>query len=218
MSATLKLHELTASPNSLRARVGLGYKGLEYERIPLEISSLPGDRSTIVAASRQPRLPLLDHGGTKIFDSCAILRYLEANFPETPRLFRDDYAEHGEIERWEIYAKVHFGEPIRTLFGQALAEKQDPQEIAKAREQIHERTGPLEDRLSGRDFLVGDHLTAADIACASPLYLADLDESRAKQHPIWAFFHEHLKLGDGRERTRAFARRTLAHEPVLGRR
>ena len=74
MSAKITLHELTGSPNNVRVRIGLGYKGLEYQRKPLELTGdFPGDRSEVVKLSGQPRLPVLQHGDTIIYDSRAIL-------------------------------------------------------------------------------------------------------------------------------------------------
>ena len=218
MSTNLTLHELTGSPNSVKARIGLGYKGLKYDRKPVELDKYPGDRDSVVKLSRQPRLPVLQHGQTVIFDSGAILRYLEANFPDTPPIFVDDYAGHGEIERWEIASRTEIGEPIGMMFGQALAPESDPQVIAKANQLLAERTGPLEDKLSNVEFLVGDHLTAADIACAASLYLIDQSEESARSHPVAKFFHVHLKLGEDRGKTRAWVRRVMTYDPVLGRR
>jgi glutathione S-transferase len=216
MSTSITLHELTGSPNSVKVRIGLGYKGLEYERKPLELDSYPGNRDPVVKLSRQPRLPVLQHGTITIFDSGAILRYLEANFPDTPPIFVHDYALFAEIERWEMVAKKEIGEPIGQIFGQALAKEPDDEVIAKASRSLGERTGTLEDRLSGAEFLVGDHLTAADIACAAPLYLADLTEEQAASHPVSAFFDAHLKLGENRDKTRAWLRRVMAYDRVLG--
>jgi glutathione S-transferase len=218
MSTDLKLHDLTGSPNSVKARIALGYKQLEYDRQPLELDAFPGDRSSIVDVSRQPRCPVLEHGKTVIFDSGAILRYLEANFPDTPRLFVDDYQEHGEIERWELFARTQIGEPIGVLFGQAFAGEPDADAVARANAQINERTGAIEDKLSTGEFLVADHLTAADIVCASPLYLADMTEANGSSHPIARFFYDNLSLGDGREKTRTWLRRVMAYDPILGQR
>jgi glutathione S-transferase len=212
----LRLHELTGSPNSIKVRVALGYKGLEYERVPFEVESFPGDRSALVKLSRQPRCPVLEHGKAVLFDSGAILRYLEANFPDAPPIFVDDYAAHAEIETWELFSRTKLGEAIGMIFGQAFSPEQDASVIAKANELLNERTGALEDRLSGRDVLVGDHLTAADIVVASPLYLADLTDENAQGHPIAAFFQKNLRLGEGREKTRAWVRRVLANDPVKG--
>ncbi len=218
MSQRLTLHELAASPNNVDARIALGYKGLEYERVPLEVNEFPGDRSPVVQLSRQPRLPVLQDGQTVIFGSDAILRYLEANFPEAPPIFTDDYQAFGEIEQWEMFSRTHLAEPIGMIFGQAFAPEPDTEVIAKANRWPNDRTGALEDKLSTGEFLVGDHLTAADIACAAPLYLADLTEENARSHPVTGFFHAHVKLGEGRERTRAWVRRVMAYDPVKGRR
>ncbi len=218
MSTKLTLHELTGSPNNVKARIALGYKGLKYDRKPLELSSFPGNRDAVVKLSRQPRLPVLQDGETIIFDSGAILRYLEANFPETPPIFVDDYAMYGEIEQWELFARAQIGEPIGMMFGQAFAPEPDTQIIARANQLLGDRTGALEDKLSSREFLVGDHLTAADIACAAVLYLGDLTDESARSHPIAGFFHAQMKIGQGREKTRAWVRRVVAYDPIMGRR
>ena len=218
MSDNLTLHELTGSPNNVKVRIALGYKGLKYDRKPLELDEFPGDRSSIVKLSRQPRLPLLQDDQTVIFGSDAILRYLEANYPDTPSIFSDDYQTFGEIEQWELFVRTQISEPIGMIFGQAFAPESDAQVIAKANELLNDRTGALEDKLNTGEFLVGEHLTAADIACVAPLYLADLTKENAGAHPIAGFFHAHLKLGEGREKTRSWVRRVMAYDPVCGQR
>ncbi len=216
--STLRLHELTGSPNSVKVRVALGYKGLDYERVPLELDGFPGDRAALISLSRQPRAPVLQHGETIIFDSGAILRYLEANFPDTPPIFTTDYATLPEIERWELFSRTQLSEPVGMVFSQAFAPAPDAEVLAKANQLLNEHCGALEDALSQGDFLVGDHLSAADIVVGSSLYLADLTESNSKTHPIAAFFGAHLKLGEGREKTRAWVRRVVAYDPIVGKR
>ena len=59
MSNRLTLHELILSPNNVKARIALGYKGLEYEREALEFNELdkfPGNRSRVVQLSRSSAL------------------------------------------------------------------------------------------------------------------------------------------------------------------
>ncbi|MGE0708963.1 MAG: glutathione S-transferase family protein [Planctomycetota bacterium] len=214
----LVLHELTGSPNSVKARIALGYKGLAYERVPLEMKAFPGDRAALVSLSRQPRTPVLVHGKTVVFDSGGILRYLEANFPGTPPLFTGDYQEFGEIERWELFARTQLGEPIGLVFGQAFAPAADEKVLVRARDLLSQATGALEDRLAGHEFLVTDHLSAADVVCAAPLYLTDLSAKSTEGQPISAFFAAHLPLGEDRPLTRAWLRRVLAHDPICGQR
>lgn len=213
MTAPIEIWHIPGSPNNVKARVALGYKGLDYERHEIDFSAgFPGDRSGVVALSRQPRTPVLKHGDTIVFDSHAILRYLEANFPDTPPLFSDDYAEFGEIERWELFGRTELGPPIGMLFGQALSEAPDAEAIAQANAAFHAATGPLEERLAQGDWLVGSHMTAADVSCAAGTGLACIPAELAETSPVAAFFREHFHLGPGRERTAAWTGRVLAYD------
>ena len=219
MSAKVTLYELTGSSNSVKVRIALAYKGLEYDREVVELESFPGDRSSVVSVSRQPRLPVLQHGETVIFDSGAILRYLEANFPDTAPIFSEDRAALGEIEQWEIFARTQFGEVIGMMFGEAFSPEPNAEVIAQANQMLNERTAAIEDKLKQGDYLVGSHLTAADIACASPLYLADLTQENAPEdNRTDMFFLKNLTLGEGRPQTTDWVRRVMAYDPVKGQR
>jgi glutathione S-transferase len=214
----LTLHHLGGSPNSIKVRIGLAYKGLDYTPEEFQLDGFPGNRDSMVTLSHQPRLPVLKHGDTVIFDSGGILRYLEANFPGTPRLFSDDHAKHGEIDGWEVFSRSRIGEAIGMLFGQAFGGSPDADVIAKANALLNERLADVESALGKGEFLTGDALTFADIVVAAPLYLADLTDENAASHPVAAFFKQNLSLGEGREKTRAWIRRVLAYDPIKGKR
>ena len=215
MSRTLKLFELPASPNNVKARIALGFKGLSFERSILQFNELPGDRSAIVEVSGQPRTPVLQHGETAIFDSGAIMRYLEANFPDTPRLFSTDYAEMGEIERWEWFGRGECSAPVGLIFGQAMAPDKDATVIRHAQETMRELTNRIEDQLAATGFLVGGRATAADVT-AVPLVALTMLSASETAGPVVQFFAENFTLGDGRDRTRAWVEKVQAHDPHRG--
>lgn len=214
MSTPLELHQLPGSPNSTRIRLALGYKKLPHTRHDFTPDTFPGDRSGIIALSGQPRLPVLVHGDTKIFDSAAIVRYLEANFPDAPKLFREDWATHSEIEGWELYAKTRIGPAVGKIFGQAMASEPDLNEIREANEMFHGATESIESVLSERETLLEGGVTAADLAVAPGVALGALPEElkHDTSKPIHAFFATHLALGAGRERTAAWLGRILAYD------
>ena len=214
MAAKLTLHELTGSPNNIKIRIALALKGLEYERVPLEIDSVPGDRSSIIALSTQPRTPVLKHGETVIFDSGGILRYLDANFPDTPRLFSEDYAEFGVIEEWEFWSKAELAPPIRAAFGECFAPKPDLAVCEKSCERIHEVSGRIEDVLAKQPFLLGEAPKAPDVIIAPGLNLAMLEPS-PENGPIYEFFRANVHLGEGRERTREWVRKVMSYDPLF---
>jgi glutathione S-transferase len=215
MSAPLKLYELTLSPNNVKVRIALGYKGLSYEREPMNLDAFPGDRTRLIELSRQPRTPVLEHGKTIIFDSNGILRYLDANFPDTPSLFSTDYATFGAIEQWELWARTTLGEPVGMMFSQVFNPDPDLDVCRQASGLFNDVTAKVEDQLSSTPFLMGDSLTAADLACAPIINLAMLPEAFAASNPIATAFHKNFHLGDGREKTRAWVHKLMAYDEAM---
>lgn len=212
MGSGIRLHTLHGSPNNMKVRIALGIKGLDYETIPLGFDAYPGDRSSIVEVSRQPLTPVLVHGDRVMFDSGAILRYLEANFPETTPIFSNDFQTMHEIERWEWMARAELGEPVGMVFGEAFAPEKSDATCRKASALLHELTGSIEKQLSEAPFLLGDRATAADITAVPYLYYSMLSEDAAASGPIAKFFFENFHLGDNRDRTREWVGRVMAYD------
>lgn len=205
--STLKLYDLAPSPNNIKVRVALGFKGLEYERIPVD----PADRAELIRVSGQPLAPVLLDGETVIIDSHSILRYLDANYRDRgPRLYSEDRAEMQTIERWELAARSTLSRPVGMIFSCAFAESFNPSEIELANQFLHEATAPIEEDLAHSDWLVADRMTGADICCACLVSIAMVGEAYAAASPVMAFFKEHLALGEGREKTRAWVERVMA--------
>ncbi len=204
---TLRLYDLAPSPNNVKVRIALAHKGLAYERIPVD----PTNRSKLVELSGQPLTPVLTHGDTVLFDSNAILRYLEANVAREPRLFAPDRDTMKAIEAWELRARGDFGAPISLIFGQFFAAERDAGRIEEANDLLEDCAHELERHLEDKPYLVGQHLSAADCCVAPLLWYGCLSEADAKNlgGPIPAFFREHLRLPEGLPRTRAWVRRVV---------
>lgn len=207
--ADVILHEIPGSPNNLKARIALHFKEIPFERRPLQRKEGGDlDRSALIALSRQPLTPVLQHRDTVIFDSAAIMRYLEANFPKTRPLFSPHYDTMKSIEEMEFHGRAVIGKPIGMMYRQVFSATKDPSVIAKANALLHEATQRLEERLAKESWLVTDAMTAGDVTAGSYLSLATLTPQRAG-NPISAFFLEHLKLGEGRDRTREWIGRVI---------
>jgi glutathione S-transferase len=204
----IKLYEIPPSPNNMKARIALNYKSIPFERIPID----PQDRSQVVEISGQPLTPVMLHGETAIFDSSAILRYLEGNFRDTVRLFSTEVQEMAEIERWEKFARGHLVQPAGAVIGQYFAGTEERTAMEEASKQLNELTGRIEDRLGTSDWLVGDRMTAADVTAAPTVYYGMVPPADAEESPIKAFFARNLLLGEGRDRTRAWVERVMAYD------
>ncbi len=70
------------SPNSWRTRLALLHKGLPFEVKDVRFGEIAGIRPE----GDKPTIPSLGHAGGLISDSWAIAQYLDATFPDTPRL------------------------------------------------------------------------------------------------------------------------------------
>ena len=76
----LRIWRIPFSTNVERVALALGHKGVPVEWIEVD----PADRSEVERVSGQPLVPVLDDGGTILFDSPAILEHLERRFPDPP--------------------------------------------------------------------------------------------------------------------------------------
>jgi glutathione S-transferase len=78
----LTLWELAPSPNNLKVRLALRFKGIEFEVVPVDAR----DRAPVLELSGQELTPVVEDRGIVLNDSEAILQYLDANYRRTPRL------------------------------------------------------------------------------------------------------------------------------------
>lgn len=167
MADTLTIHGFDTS-NNYKVRVALGYKHIPYTFVRID----PTDRSDILRLSGQPLTPVMVHGDTVLFDSAAILRYLDANFPDAPKLFPEDGEVLRAIEGWESFARRELHEPVRLLVKGAKAGRHEPEDVERAATLLHEHTGRIEEALAYREWLVGSVISAADVTAAPVVFRA----------------------------------------------
>jgi glutathione S-transferase len=180
---------------NFKVRVGLGYKGIPFEFVTID----PKDRSEIQRLSGQPFTPVMVHGDVVLFDSAAILRYLDANFPGTPRLFGGDHATMRQIEDWEFFGRVDLHQPLSIMVKQRISGIEDLDATAQAAVLFAAGTERIEEHLRHREWLVGDAMTAADVTVASVV---------RRVREMGAF-----EVPEDRPRTYAWTARIMAHDP-----
>lgn len=85
----LKLHNYYRSGSSQRVRIALELKGIEYEYIPVNL--LEGEHRGAEYGQLQPQnmAPVLEADGEILFQSPAIIEWLEETYPEPPLLPQD---------------------------------------------------------------------------------------------------------------------------------
>ncbi len=158
----LVIHGFETS-NNFKVRVALGFKGIDYRFETID----PSDRAGMVEISGQPFTPVMVHGDVVMFDSGGIIRYLEGNFPDTPKLFSSDYATMRGIEDWESFGRTRLHEPLMIMVRQRRAGITDETKTAHAAELFAAATGEIEAALADREWLAHTRMTAADVTCAA---------------------------------------------------
>ncbi len=205
MPRPLKLYDLAPSPNNVKVRLALAFKKIPYERIPVD----PQDREALIKISGQPLAPVLVHGDTVLFDSSAILRYLDANFRSGPRLFSPEREGMKRIEEWEMFSRTQAAEPVRMVFSQLRAEPRDEASLRRANELINKAALRVEEALAKTPYLMGDAPNAADFSLAPLLHLGALPADAEVKSPFLALFRKSLDL-KGAPRTGEWIARVMA--------
>jgi glutathione S-transferase len=166
MTSDLVIHGYETS-NNIKVRVALGYKEIPYAFNKID----PADRTEILKLSGQRLTPVMVHGDRVLFDSAAILRYLEANFPGRPPLFGSSIEEQWAIEDLEFFARVTLAGPMmEVVHHRRSGGEADDAMQRRAADAWSGAVRHLAGRLGGRAWLVGEAMSAADVTAAAVMY------------------------------------------------
>jgi glutathione S-transferase len=152
----LKLYTFKLCPFAHRVRIALAEKGLDYERIEIDLKNKPADFAEI---SPYGRVPLLTHGRTRVWESAVILEYLEDAFPEHA-LMPLNAADRAKVRLWIDFANTRlFAATHQLMFATDEAVRRElTAEMVSAvryleREGMHVGRGPY---LIGKEFSLAD--------------------------------------------------------------
>jgi glutathione S-transferase len=161
-------HELfwiSGSPYSWRVQLALEYKGLPYVSRRLESAKQEHRSPAFAELNPRGKVPVLKTGGSALYESVAIIAFLDHAHPDVP-LFGRTAQEHGRIwqrvSEFENYTRDLFDvEIVRPLLGGYA--KDDPEAMRTSAARVYDTLGWVERALSVAPHLAGDDITAADI-------------------------------------------------------
>jgi glutathione S-transferase len=182
--STTKLISMYLSPWSERVRFGFAFKRFPYEKQDYR----PGvDEEELKKLTGQNQVPVLVMDGKVIPDSTAILDWLEAARPE-PALVPKSDKDWAQVTLWEELIEGVMGPHARTLLigrglrssdpelqgiGKFFAAKYGHSEYAEdhARLTLKRVLLSIKHTIGGRQYLVGDAFSRADLTAAAMLML-----------------------------------------------
>ncbi|MGR3796139.1 glutathione S-transferase family protein [Vannielia sp. SX4] len=164
---TLKLHCFGESGNAYKAALALELAGLEWEPVYVDFFNGESRSPEFRALNEMGEVPVLVDGDETITQSGAILFHIA----EKTGKFLD--APHAEILRWILWdCQKGSGQqgPLRFLMNFLPEEKRPQEAIAFVSGRTQAALKTLEVHLTGRDWVAGEALTIADLACCGYLF------------------------------------------------
>lgn len=167
--AEYRLHGMGESGNCYKVALMLQATGADWEPVPVDFFSgeTRGDRFR-GELNEMGEVPVLDHRGLRLTQSGVILDYLARL---TGRFSAEDEASRREILRWILFDNHKFTSYYATLrYFVGLTRTGDPAVIEFLRGRVLGAFGIVDRHLRGRDFIVGEKPTIADLSLVGYLY------------------------------------------------
>jgi glutathione S-transferase len=166
----MTLYDGGRAPNPRRVQIFMAEKGLDIDRIQIDINKLEQRSEAFTRINPMQRLPVLVlEDGTVIAETVAICRYLEEIHPEPP-LMGVDAKDRALVEMWQRRIEFGFLMPVAFAFRHlhpAAAHLEEPQVTewgAVNQPRAREFMEFLDRELASRPFMAGNRFTIADIS------------------------------------------------------
>jgi glutathione S-transferase len=164
----------SGSPFSWRVLLALELKRLVYSNHLLQFSKQEHKSPQMLSLNFRGRVPVLKDGEYVVFESLAVLFYLDRKYPHPP-LFGRSPEEAGVIMRviceYQTYAEAHVMKIVNAFFLRQPDRTVKPEELADSMHAVASEARSIEARLSKSDWVVGESVSAADIVIFPSLQL-----------------------------------------------
>ncbi|RCV28927.1 hypothetical protein SETIT_5G442000v2 [Setaria italica] len=172
--APLKLYGLPLSPNVVRVATVLNEKGLEFEVVPVDLTTGAHKQPEFLALNPFGQIPALEDGDEVLYESRAINRYIATKY-------KSDGADllptipSAKLEVWLEVESHHFYPNASPLVYHLLVKPMmggapDPLVVDKHAHQLAKVLDIYEDHLAKNKYLAGDEFTLADANHMSYLF------------------------------------------------
>lgn len=162
----LTLYYGSGSPYAWRAQLALEHKALAYELKVLSFSAGDTRKPEFIALNPRHQVPVLVDGDFVLYESSAIVEYLDEAYPgRGAPLFPGDARERAITRRLVLEVDNYAFKASDGLLEQAFwtkPEDRDPAKIAQGRQQVVDELALFSKAMHG-EFLAG-RLSAADFA------------------------------------------------------
>lgn len=158
-------------PHSLKAAFSLSKKGIDFERIEVDLASKEQKTPAYLVKNPNGTVPAYEDDQGIIGDSLDIMRYLDT-IADAPKLFPDNAEDLATVLTWIERGDKDFWDVSHHLYWQLIeipAEGTDLAEVKRLMQKGHHLLSQLEEALSQNEFICGA-FSAADSAVLPWVY------------------------------------------------
>lgn len=191
----IKLYTFPPSTNSRKVRIALIEKGLEFERINIDLTKREQKSPDYLKIHPFGQIPALDDEGFVVYDSTIINEYLEDEYPY-PSLMPSDSEGRARARMMEDFRDAHFNPYFVHLIQESRKPEaeRDAQRIDNAKLEITKAFDRIEAELQDKDYLAGA-FSLADVAFMANIEMLErfaipVDPVKYKRAVAWI---AHLK-------------------------
>ncbi|MCP3882859.1 MAG: glutathione S-transferase [Sulfitobacter sp.] len=168
---TIKLHCFGESGNAYKAALALQLSGLDWE--PVKVDFFGGETRTQdyrTTINNMGEAPVMIDGDIRLTQSGVIQDYVSE---QSGKFGGGNPEERREILRWVLWDnhKLSSNAGMTRFLINFLPEDKQPKEVIGFMQgRLSAAYAVLNDHLNGRDWIVGDGITNADLSCCGYLY------------------------------------------------
>jgi maleylacetoacetate isomerase len=208
----MRLYSFFRSSAAFRVRIALNLKGVDYEIVAVNLPKGAHRGAEFLAVNPQATIPTLDDDGTILWQSLAIIEYLDTRYPEPLLIPREPVARARVQALAQLIAcEVHPLNNLRVLTYLRGELALDEAAVAKWYSHwVAEAFRPLETfvaRFSGGRYCFGDSLTLADVYLVPQMYNARRFNCDLAPYPTL------VRIAQVLEQEPAFARAAPERQP-----
>lgn len=169
----IKLYTFPPSTNSRKVRIALIEKGLEFERVNVDLTKREQKSSDYLKLHPFGQIPALDDEGFILYDSTVINEYLEDEYPYPPLMPKDSEGR-ARARLMEDFRDSHFNPYFVHLIQEIRKPEgeRDTPRVENAKGEITKGFDRIEMELEGREYLANS-FSLADIAFMPNIDLLD---------------------------------------------
>jgi glutathione S-transferase len=198
----LKLHYHPLSTYSRRVLIALGEKHIPFEPVVVEMEARKHRGPAYLTLNPYGRVPTLEDEGLVLYESTAILNYLEAKHP-SPALVPTDLRDRALVDMHMKLCDLQMTRQAGILIFPKRFLPKDRWNVAAmsaAKAEIEKHLGILDAELRGKTYLVAEQFTLADL-CYLP-FMEFLPLMEIEAPPNVAAWVERLLARPGAQESR----------------